>query len=124
MCIVKKNNLELKRQFVSNHCVATLKDSNLVDMCLFSGEGRPTLLGGFVLSAGQAFSLGRTLMNTAGMVEKADEAEKRRIISDNVLAVYTILKDINPEQAEKLRELFDIKIIKPPQPKRDHGYIG
>ena len=124
MCLVKKYDLELKRQFVSNHCVATLKDSGLVDLCLFSGEGKPTLLGGFVLSPKEAFDLGKGLMNTSAFVEKTTENEKKRVIDENIVLVHKLLKDINNEQAEKLRELFDIKIIKKEPPKTDSGYIG
>jgi len=124
MCMVKKYELELKRKFISNHCVATLKDSSLVDMCLFSGEGKPTLLGGFVMSQMEAFNLGNGLINTSGFVDKTSKEQKEKIINQNVINTYKLLKDINAEQAERLKELFDIKIIKDEEPKTDHGYIG
>jgi len=124
MCLVKKNNLELKRQFVSNHCVATLKQSSLVDMCLFSGEGRLTLLGGYVFSAKEAFDLGKGLMNTSALMENASVDEKKKIINENVIMAYQLLKDVNQEQADKLKELFDIKFMEKPEPAQDHGYIG
>jgi hypothetical protein len=124
MCIVKKFNLNLKRQFISNHCVATLKDSGLVDMCLFSGEGKPTLLGGYVLSQKEAFDLGYGLINTTAFAKDASKEQKEKIINQNVITAYKLLKDINPKQAEKLSELFDIKIIKQEEPKTDQGYIG
>ena len=124
MCIVRKHNLELKRAFVSNHCVATLKDSGMVDLCLFSGEGTPTLLGGYVLSPKEAFDLGRALMNTTAFVKSASKKEKENIVNENIITTYKLLGELNNEQAEKLKELFDIKIIKDEAPKEDHGYIG
>ncbi len=120
MCTIKKFDLELKRMFVSNHCVATLKDSGLVDMCLFSGEGKPTLLGGFVLSPKEAYELGNRLIGTSAFTEE----NKEKAINHNVISAYQLLKDINPEQAEKLKQLFDIEIIEQEMPKEDHGYIG
>jgi hypothetical protein len=120
MCTIKKFDLELKRMFVSNHCVATLKDSGLVDMCLFSGEGKPTLLGGFVLSPKEAFELGNGLINTSGYTDE----NKEKAINHNIIQAYQMLKDINPDQAEQLRQLFDIKIIEKQETKTDHGYIG
>jgi hypothetical protein len=124
MCIVKKFNLNLKRQFISNHCVATLKDSGLIDMCLFSGEGKPTLLGGYVISQKEAFDLGNGLINTTAFTKDATKEQKEKIINQNVITVYKLLKDMNPEQAEQLKQLFDIKIVKNEEPKTDYGYIG
>lgn len=124
MCLVKKHDLDLKRHFVSNHCVATLKNSSLVDLCLFSGEGRPSLLGGYVLTPNEAFNLGVGLMNTSAMVENASEEQRKRVVHENVVSAYRLLQDINQEQAEKLKELFDIKIVEKQEPKEDHGYIG
>jgi hypothetical protein len=124
MCIVKKHNIDLKRQFVSSHCVATLKSTNLVDLCLFSGEGKPTLLGGYVLSPKEAFQLGKSLVNFSAWLESANPEEKKQIINENIVMVYQILKDINNEQAQKLKELFDIKIIKKEQKDMGHEYIG
>lgn len=124
MCIVKKFDLNLKRQFISNHCVATLKDSGLVDMCLFSGEGKPTLLGGYVLSKKEAFDLGNGLINTTGFTKDATKEQKEKVVNQNIITAYKILKNINTEQAEKLKELFDIKIIKQDELKTDCGYIG
>jgi len=124
MCLVKKFNMDLKRSFVSNHCVATLKEPGLVDMCLFSGEGKPTLLGGYVLSTKEAFDLGTGLINTTAFVKDASKEQKEKIINQNVITAYRLLKEINEEQAGKLQELFDIKIIKEEEPKTAHGYIG
>jgi len=125
MCIVKKYNLDLKRKFVSNHCIATLKDASLVDMCLFSGEGKPTLLGGFVITPKEAFDIGKGLMNTTAFVVKASKEDKEQIINENIAMAYRLLKDLNPEQADQLKEIFDIKEVKlEEQPKTDHGYIG
>jgi len=124
MCVVKKYDLELRRKFVSNHCVATLKEAGLVDMCLFSGEGKPTLLGGYVLSGKEAYDLGRGLISTSAFAEGATKEEKKRAVQDSVTNVYQILKGLNDEQAEKLKELFDIKIVEKQEPKTDHGYIG
>jgi hypothetical protein len=124
MCVVKKYNIDLKRSFVSNHCVATLKNVGLVDMCLFSGEGKPTLLGGYVLSKKEAFDLGKGLMNTSAMIDTASEEEKKKIINENIVMAYQLLQGINKDQAEQLRKLFDIKIIEQKPPTEDHGYIG
>ncbi len=124
MCLVKKHGLELKRHFLSNHCVATMKEEGLVDMCLFSGEGKPTLLGGYVLTQKEAYNLGRALLNTSAFIEKATEEDKKRVINDSIVTVYSLLKGINDEQAEKLKELFDIRVIKKEPQKTDNGYIG
>jgi len=124
MCIVKKYDMELKRYFVSNHCVATLKESSLIDMCLFSGEGKPTLLGGYVLSKREAFDLGKGLVNTSAFLEKASKEDKERIVNNNIATAYRILLDINKEQAEKLKEIFKIEIIPKEETKVAHGYIG
>lgn len=124
MCVVKKYGLKLRRQFVSNHCVATIKNTNLVDLCLFSGEGTPTLLGGYVLSQKEAFDMGKGLMNSSGFLKDATEEERKKVIDESVYTAYELLKGINAEQAEQLREMFDIKVVKHEQPKEDHGYIG
>jgi hypothetical protein len=124
MCLVKKHELELRRMLVTNHCVATLKDSGLVDLCLFSGEGKPTLLGGYVLSPQEAFELGKGLISTGAFLERATEEEKKKVIHDNVIMIYKLLKDVNEEQAEKLKDLFDIKIVPDEKQRTDHGYIG
>jgi len=122
MCTVKKYNMDLKRQFVSNHCVATF--NKLIDMCLFSGEGKPTLLGGYVLTPEQAYSLGMGLVNTSSISDTATEEQKKAIINESILIAYRLVKDMNPEQAEKLKDLFDIKVIEPKPAKVAHGYIG
>jgi len=81
-------------------------------------------LGGFVFTPNEAFDLGKGLMNTSAFLEQATEDQKKKIINENIVTVYRLLKDIKSEQAERLKELFDIKIIKPEEPKKDHGYIG
>ncbi len=123
MCIVKKYNLELKRSYVSNHCVATLKDAGLVDMCLFSGEGKPSLLGGYVLSARQAYDLGKALVNTSAAVGSADRKHAENVIKQNIFMAYQLLRESDPEKAQKLKELFDLQIVRH-EPTEDHGYIG
>ena len=124
MCIIKKYNMDLKRHFVSNHCIATLKKIGLVDMCLISGEGKPTLLGGYVLTPDEAFDLGKGLVNTSALVEGATEEQKKRIVNENIVMAYQLLKSMNDEQAEKLKEIFDIQEVKTPPAKEAHGYIG
>ncbi len=126
MCIVKKYNLELKRYLISNHCVAAIKNMGLVDMCLFSGEGKPTLLGGYGISPQEALSLGKALINTSTIVKpNLDKKEKIKLIRDNILFIFNLLQDVNPEKAKELAKIFDIKKIEIKKSKDNNiGYIG
>ena len=124
MCVVKKHNLELKRHLVTNHCIAGMKNIGLVDMCLFSGEGKPTLLGGYGIPAEEAIDIGRTLMNT-GMALKPNlsKEDKIKILRNNVLFMYQLLQDVDETKAKGFAKLFDIKKVDLKQ-KHDTGYIG
>ncbi len=122
VCLVKKFGIDLRRYFVSNHCVASMKNE-LIDMCLFSGEGKPTLLGAYAMTSAEALHLGDALINT---VRSSDNLKKKDMLSlahNHIVSAYQLLKDADAEKAEELKKMFDIRFIKQ-ELKHDTGYIG
>ncbi len=124
MCLVKKFNLDLKRYFVTGYCVASLRKpgSPLVDMCFFSGEGKPTLIGGYAITPVDAMRLGNELIVNANRARVSTPEERRSIADMYLVSAYRLLKDSDKGAAKKLKESMDIKEVKQKEP--DLGYVG
>lgn len=124
MCLVKKFNLELKRHFVTGYCIAGLKKPGtpLIDMCLFSGEGKPTLIGGYAITPLDAIRLGNELIVNANRVRASTPGEKKSIAEMYLISAYRLLKETDKDAAKKLKDSMNIKEIKPKEP--DLGYVG
>ena len=124
MCLVKKFNLELRRYFVTGHCVAFLRKSGtqLVDLCLFSGEGKPTIIGGYAITPSDANRLGHELILNAGKAKESTPEEKRQIAEMYLINAYILLKDTDKARAKKLKDSMTIEEDKPKNP--ELGYVG
>lgn len=124
MCLVKKFNLDLKRYFVTGYCVACLRKQGtpLVDMCFFSGEGKPTLVGGYAITTLDALRLGNELILNANRARESTPEQKKSIAEMYLISAYNLLKDCDKGAALKLKDSMGIREVKPKEP--DLGYVG
>ncbi|MFH1126595.1 MAG: hypothetical protein ABIG84_06700 [archaeon] len=124
MCLIKKYNMDLKRYFLTGYCVATLRKPGtpLVDLCLFSGEGKPTLIGGYAITPHDAIRLANELILNANRAKETTPEQKKNIAEMYLISAYNLLKDSDKEAAEKLKSSMGIKEIKPKE--EDLGYVG